>query len=197
MCKTLVDWGKRSAGKHEEKWDGLDPSETVKLLGDKSLVFTFNYFTAGDEYINLATIDDFVMPPGQAIIGRSLPTLKINQIHKKHPRQFCHDPKVSVTLPEKTLKAKDGAYIIEGKVPVEISIADADKEWFLRERYSIHIFIDGIFAGGELEGYSPYDWIFDPKNLNEGEHLIMVNLSGFNDHIGIAAIPVCIKKKGN
>lgn len=197
MCKTLVDWKEREEGRHEEKWDGLDQSGTVKLLGEEDMVFTFNYFTDGNEYIRNASIDEYMMPPENMIIGRSLPTLKLNQMHKGHLRQFCHDPNVTVVLPKNILQTEKGAYIIEDKVPIEISVASTDKDWFCKERYSIHLFIDGIFMAGTLEGYSPYQWLFDPQHLNSGEHLLMVNLSGFNDHIGIAAIPVYIKKKEN
>lgn len=195
MCKTLVDWEKRASGVHQEKWDGLDPSGTVRLAQEEDMVFTFNYFTAGNEYITAANVNDYMMPPENMIIGRTLPTLKLNQMHKNHPREFCHDPQLNVVLPKDILQTEKGIYIIEDKAPIEISIADVDKQWFSPERYSIHIFIDGVFAGGELEGYSPYKWIFDPEHLNQGEHLIMVNFAGFNDHFGIAAIPVYIKKK--
>jgi len=195
MCKTLVDWEKRSAERHEEKWDGLDLSGTVKLPRKESLVFTFNYFTAGNEYIERAGIGDFMMPPENMIVGRSAPTLQINMMHKQHPRQFCHEPRVNLSLPENILKTEKGSYILEDKVPIEISVAGVDEEWFRRERYSIHMFVDGVFISGELEGYSPYTWVCDPKNLNQGEHLLVVNLSGFKDHIGIGSIPVYVKKE--
>lgn len=193
LYRTLCDWEKRPVGKHKEVWDGMDPSGTFKLVGREDLAFTFNYFTSGDEY--LSDIQTFIFqPPADKSVGRHLPNLQINQMHKNHPREFCHEPKIRLSLPKKIRKTKDNFYVIKNKTPIEISLDDEDRAWFRSERYSIHIFLDDVFVQGELDGYSPYTWIFDPRGLNKGKHLIVVNLAGFNDHYGIASLPVYVIK---
>lgn len=196
LYSTICDWEKREAGKHEERWDEMDPTGTLKLTGRDDLVSTFNYFTEGDEFLSDVKTFIFQAPAGN-ISGRHLPDLKLNRMHKEnHPREFCHEVKVRIKPLKRIPRTKDGFYIIKNKTPIEISIDDEDMPWFTAERYSIHVFIDDIFAQGELDGYSPYTWIFDPKDLNEGRHSIMVNLAGFNDHYGIAGLPVYIKRGG-
>jgi len=195
LYRTILDWQERSRGKHKETWDGMDSSGSFKLTGREDLVFTFNYFTAGDEYLQDVQVAD-ILPLSGNLSGRHLPNLKINQMHKAHPGQFCYEPKIKISLPRQIRKGKDNFYIIKDKTPIEISLADEDMAWFRAERYSIHIFIDDVFLQGELDGYSPYTWIFDPKGLNEGKHLIAINFAGFNDHYGIVSLPVYVKKKG-
>lgn len=136
--------------------------------------------------------------PEQLVVGRFLPNLDINRIHKSHNPLFCHDPELTIQLPKNIQMTQDGYAIIRNSTPILIDIAQKDKAWFVRERYSIHIFVDDIFLSGELEGYSPYNFIFEPKNINKGKHLITVNYSGFTDHIGIASLPiyVYVEKQG-
>lgn len=196
LYRTICDWERRPTGEHKEAWDGMEPSGAFKLTGRKDLAFTFNYFTAGDEYISNIKVSD-MQPPAGEISGRHLPNLKINRLHKNHPREFCHEPEIRIDLPKDTPKTKDGIYIVKDKIPVLISLGSKDKSWFRSERYSTHIFVDDVFVQGELDGYAPYTWMFDPKGLNEGRHLIIVNLAGFNDHYGISSLPVYVSPVKN
>jgi hypothetical protein len=194
LYRTLLDWQERGVGKYKEQWDGLDSSAAVKLTGRDDLVFTFNYFTAGNEYLQYIQVADILPLPGN-LSGRHLPALEVNRMHKNHPRQFCREPKIEVQLPKNIPKNRDGLYVIKTKVPLEIKLADEDRRWFSAERYNLHIFIDDIFAQGELNGYSPYTWIFDPQGLNAGKHLLVVNLAGLNDHYGIVSLPIYVEKE--
>jgi hypothetical protein len=195
LYRTIVDWQERGAGEHKEEWDSMDASGAFKLTGRDDLVFTFNYFTAGDEYLQHIQVADMLPLPGN-LSGRHLPALEVNRMHKNHPRQFCQEPKIEIQLPGNISKNKDGFYVIKTKVPLEIKLSQEDQRWFTAERYNLHIFIDDIFAQGELEGYSPYTWIFDPRGLNAGKHLLVVNLAGLNDHYGLASLPIYIEKQG-
>ncbi len=194
LYRTISDWQERPQGKHKEEWNGMDSSGKVKLIGREDLVFTFHYFTGGDEYLQDIQIAD-ILPLTGNLSGRHLPNLQTDRMHKAHPRQICREPKIKIGFPKYIPKTKEDSYIIKNKTPIEISLAGEDEAWFRAERYSIHIFIDDVFVQGELDGYSPYTWIFDPKDLNEGKHLIVINLAGFNDHYGIESIPVYVKKK--
>ncbi len=193
LLRTIVDWQEREAGSHKEEWNGFDGSGKLKLVGREDLVFTFNYFTKGDELLQNVQIEDIMPSPEKAIIGRHLPNLKLNQLHKEHSRNFCKEPKVDIALAKNISADIEGNWIVEDKTPLTVSVAEQDKQWFNRERFSIHIFIDGIFVEGILEGYSPYNWMLDPKYLNQGKHIISFNLSGFNDHIGIISIPIYVR----
>lgn len=192
LYRTIVDWQERGFGKHKEEWDGMDPSGRVKLTGREDLVFTFNYFTVGDEYEHNIELND-ILPLAGNFAGRHLPNLEVDRMHKDHPREFCHEVKVEISLPKNVRKNAEGFYVIKEKTPIEICLDKKDEAWFRAERYSTHIFVDDVFVQGELVGYSPFTWVFDPADLNQGKHLILVNLAGFNDHYGIVSLPVYIQ----
>ena len=197
LYRTICDWERKDAGKHDEDWDGMDPSGKFPLKGRKDLVFSFNYYTAGDEYLSNVQSSDIQQPSGN-LSGRHLPNLKVNQLHKNHKHDQCYDTGLNIDLPKSVQKNKEGFYTVNKKLPIAITFDDKDKVMFLSERYSIHIFIDDVFVQGELDGYSPYTWIFDPTGLNEGEHLITINFAGYSDHYGMATLPVYVKKgRGN
>lgn len=194
LFRTVIDWKERGPRIHKETWDGMDASGKIKLVGNYDLVFTFNYFTEDDAYLKNVGIQDIMPHPEQLIVGRFLPSLDINRIHKKHNPAHCHDPQLVIKLPKNVRLTKEDGAIIKDKTQIMVDIPQKDKEWFTRERYSIHVFIDGVFLTGELEGYSPYNFVFDPTHINTGPHVLTVNYSGFADHIAMVSIPVFIEK---
>lgn len=194
LFRTIVDWEERGMGSYKEEWDGMDASGKIKLVGNHDLVFTFNYFTEDDAFLKNVGVEDIMPHPEQLIVGRFLPSLDINRIHKKHNPAHCYDPQLIIKLPRGVKFTNEGRAIIKDKIQIMAELAKKDKQWMNRERYSIHVFVDGIFFSGELEGYSPYNFIFDPANINQGEHVLTVNYSGFDDHIAMASIPLFVKK---
>jgi len=191
---TLTDWAARQEGSHKEKWGKTGIPEIDKLLCNKKTVFTFNYFTGDPD--DKPTLDIKDIAEEQSVIGpigRSSGGINLNYLHKEHKREFCREPKVNIAFPENIASTKDGIPIIDKPVTLTIEIAPEDKIWFNRERYSLYIFVDTVFAHGAFEGFSPYHWRLDPKGLNKGTHLLIVNLRGFNDHLGVALLPFCVK----
>jgi hypothetical protein len=118
------------------------------------------------------------------------------RIHKQHNPAFSHASALAVKFPEGIQAGPDGYVIIKGKTPIHIDIPRKDRAWFETERYCIEVFIDDASLAGELEGYSPYNFLFDPEQINPGKHLITINYIGSNDHIGIACIPVLVEDAG-
>lgn len=192
MFATLVDWRIRKKGLHKEKWRKTGITGIDNMLCTQKTVFTFNYFTYGAMQpgfnINNLLEEEALMGP----IGRSSSSVDLNRLHKNHKREFCHEPKIGIRLLGEIARTKDGIALVTKPVFLSVEISPKDKRWFTRERYSLYIFIDTVFVHGALEGFSPYHWKLDPKGLNKGLHLITVNLRGFNDHLGIAALPIYV-----
>lgn len=183
LYRTLLNWDKREPGKHQEQYTGLDNKKTV---------FTFNYFTMDDADRYGLELGEILPSPAQLAIGKTLPTAILNQMHKRHRREFCYDPKINIYL--RGVQKKEGVPIVRKTSPLVVEIDKKDKEWFTRERFQVHIFLDDVLVHSDLEGYVPYVWNFYPDGLNPGKHAIIVNLSGFSDHIGTATLPIFIEK---
>lgn len=192
---TLSDWKPRRPGLHKEKWARTGIKEIDNILCNKNTYFTFNYISFGRGWegfdINSVLEEETVIGP----IGRSSGSVNLNNFHKGHKREFCKEPVVNIILPEGLAKTKEGVPIVDRPVFLTVEIRPEDRKWFGRERYSLYMFVDAVFARGLFEGFSPYHWRFDPSGMNEGIHLITVNLRGFNDHIGIASMPVYVNLK--
>jgi hypothetical protein len=194
MFATLIDWDPRQKGANKEKWNKTGISEIDKLLCNKKTIFTFNYFTTDPE--DKPALDVRDIEGEQSVIGpvgRASGGMNLNYFHKNHNREFCHEPKINISLPADIAKTEDGIAIIDKPTVLTIEIDPKDRIWFNREKYSLYIFVDTVFAHGAFDGFSPYHWRFDPKGLNKGKHLIVVNLRGFSDHIGIVLLPVYVK----
>jgi len=53
----------------------------------------------------------------------------------------------------------------------------------INSRFEIIFFIDNVFLFEEEDGISPFTYRLDTKGLNEGEHILTVNIYGYEDHI--------------
>lgn len=193
LYRTLINWQKQKKGSHAIKWDGMDTSGAFNILDSKNFTFSFNYYLAGKEkeiigeylYSDLIISDNF--------IGRAPRLLHISQNHKNHKKEHCKDLKLFFKLPRNMQRTEEGLPKIKGICPIMIELPDKNKFWFRQERFSLNIFIDDVFVEGEGLGYTPYTWNFNPKGINKGRHLIIVNLKGFNDHIAVGSLPIYVE----
>ncbi len=183
MYTTLLNWENREIGTHVEHYTGFDGDNTV---------FTLHFYTADDADTYGLDLYEILPQPEQVIVGKALPAARLNQMHKTHRREFCHDLNAQTRFD--SVRVKNGTAMIRRKIPLVIDLDKDDKLWFTRERFQVHIFLDDVLVHQDLDGYVPYVWNFDPKGINSGQHTIIVNLSGFADHIATAVLPVIIEK---
>lgn len=170
LYKTLIDWKRQEKGRHAVRY-----AETVS----GRTTFTLHAFTADDADVRGLSLADMVVAPAQAAIGQAVPAVLRGQIHKRHRRSDCHDPKIKLSV-------KRGRELIIGLAPQE-------KRRLRRERFQVHIFIDDVLAHQSIDGYVPYHWTIDTAGLNPGRHTVQVNLAGFADHIGAAQAEFVVK----
>jgi hypothetical protein len=77
---------------------------------------------------------------------------------------------------------------------VKVELDERDKIIFANEQYEVAFFLDTEFYAEEEVGYSPYNWVWDLSQVEEGEHVLTVNLSSFKDQIGILSKKVRVIK---
>jgi len=193
LYRILVNWQKQEVGSHAIEWDGMDASGVFNIIDSANFTVSFNYYLDGEE--NPLDMDysegEFIF--SDYFIGRAPKLLHLSQNHKNHDKEHCKDLEAVFVLPGGLQKTKDGLPKIKGICPIMIVLADKDKLWFRQERFGINIYIDDVFVQGEALGYIPYTWNFNTKGINEGKHLITVNIKGFNDHTAIGSLPVYIE----
>lgn len=190
---TLLDWEYRTMGAHKESWSRI--KDNIKLpINQESLTYAVNYFTNDDMDKKFMQLNEIMVHPAQLAMGKALPAYNVNQIHKGHNRKYCREPKINICPSGQNEKTPEDILIIKEPTLFRINIESSDKQWLTKEFYTIHIFLDNIFIGGELIGYVPYNYWFNPERLNKGLHLITVNINSFNDHIGTAHLPIQVEK---
>ena len=189
--RTLLDWEPIEAGEQTLTWDGLDTSGHIQIKNHPHLS------------IKLAA---FAMAPNTVIVkgadslrnGRSTGPTALAQnprvpgyLHARHPRTQCRELHLRVEFPG-AQEAGQGRPILQGKVPVRISLQAEDVAWMINERFEVAVFEDLTVIFEEEEGLSPFTYEWDTGHLPPGQHLLTVNILGHDDHFGVETKTVWI-----
>ena len=166
LLRNLVDWEKREKGEHTEIWDKKDASGKV----------------------NFGNRTDFML------VLACLPlNTKERNSYSGAIKGFRKSPRLSITFPEGTEKNEKGMSVLKEVVPVRISLGEKDK-WIIETKYELGMFIDNIFLMEDEEGSNPFTYQLNTKGLNEGGHVITVNMIGYEGEIGTESALVEVKK---
>jgi len=198
LMQTMVNWAPRAAGKNRVAWNGFDHDNQVKLLDDSRLgVLVTGYrlpdhtiITEGSDDNYLAWRDgkgwEAAMPDMSKI-----PLVRGEERLSRHyflPRAIEAEPQVKVTLSGDLKPLSNDRYAVTGKTVIKVDM-DKSPEWAMAQsQYEIGFFINGDFVAEEEQGYVPLSWQLDTGYLDKGEHLLTVNISGFNGAVGIRSI---------
>ena len=80
------------------------------------------------------------------------------------------------------------------KTMVKVTLDEKDKAIFQKHQFEICFFLDNKFYAEDETGYTPFNWVWDLSNVEEGEHLLTINISSFQDQIGLLSKKVKVVK---
>ena len=80
--------------------------------------------------------------------------------------------------------------ILDEKTLVRVTLKEADKAFLINQRFEVMFFVDTVFLFEEEEGQDPFNYEWDTTGLAPGEHLLTVNLVGYEDHLGVKTVRV-------
>ena len=106
-----------------------------------------------------------------------------------------YSPEVKMTLVNTRGTSDKGASILAGKTLVKVELDEQDKKVFQNQQFEIVFFLDYEFYAEDEAGYTPFNWVWDLTNVEEGEHLLTVNISSFKDQIGVLSRKVKVVKE--
>ncbi len=203
LLRTLLNWEPQKAGKHSLKWDGMDSSGIMSLLGKENIFGNIANFSLPENSVLLEGGDNKIYTPmgtGLKIEGvEKRPKKKTNIkkcIHALHKRAKCHEPNFDFEILDIEEYDNKNIPLIKGDVvPIRVVLDEEDKLDLINSRFEIIFFIDNVFVFEEEEGTSPFTYKFDAKGLNEGEHIITVNIYGYDDHISSRSKRIFIQRK--
>ena len=204
LLQTLVDWQPRVAGTVSEYWNGYDSDtlQEVLKLGDNIAMVIFGYtlpkpfiICYGNKALSwreYRMVKDTVQTK-RIIINNSIREDKNISKHFYQSRFYDHAPKIHITFPHNTEKDSAGVPILKDKALVHVEIDSVDVQ-FLDEQYEITFFIDNEFFVEEEVGYTPYNWLWRVNALDEGYHILTVNIASFKDRVGTKSVLVRVEK---
>jgi hypothetical protein len=76
-----------------------------------------------------------------------------------------------------------------------MSVAEEDQTFMYDQRFEVVYYVDFIFVYEEELGYTPFNWQWDPKGVNEGVHYITAMLRGYEGHFGTTTMKVFVENQ--
>lgn len=123
-------------------------------------------------------------------------TPPINKDHSTHPPGKCHNLKFYLIIPESDFV--DDMPVLRGRVPVKIEMHPKFKGFGRDDGYGVFISVDykGVFEEDGIEfgqgNILDITYQLNTRNLNNGTHLINVNVIDYYDHSGSVLMKVIV-----
>ncbi|MEW6089280.1 MAG: FlgD immunoglobulin-like domain containing protein [bacterium] len=217
VLNTIIDWGPRLAIDNTENWDGKDESGLIEVpkldkffmkisayaLPDNSIITAGNSQTYIECQKRIAQLGGFNnlterlnSPEGIEASERasriranalSRPNVSINE-HYMLSKSFNFTPDFTIELISGIIRMEDNLPVVKDEIAVKITLDDDSKNMLINQQYEVSFILDDVIISEEEEGYSPFTKFFDTKRFRNGEHFLIVNISGLNDYVGEKSI---------
>lgn len=199
LLKTLVDWKPRTAGEITEHWNGKDRDSVIDLANHPRFKMLIAYFALPEHSIityGNRTLDyraykksSKLQKPTKDRLVRNDPAISP---HYLLARTVDYSPTLKMTF--SNVRQAQDTQALKDKTMVKIDIDELDKAFFVNQQYEITLFLDTEFYTEQELGYVPFNWVWDLSDVDEGEHVLTVNMSGFKDQIGVLSKKITVMK---
>jgi hypothetical protein len=194
LAITLVDWKPRLAGEVTEYWNSKDQDNLIDVYRNPRFKMIITYFTLPQDsiiaYGNNQT--DYVVykektsrPKKKEYPAVRSGDEKISP-HYTMSRIMDRSPGFSMDFPNKVATEED-IPVLQGKSVVHVELDEQSKKYFQEMKYEICFFLNDEFYAEEESGYSPYNWVWDTSQAEEGTYVLTVNLSSFKDQVAVSS----------
>ncbi len=204
LLNNLVNWRPRISGEITEYWNGKDEDNLFDLFKDpncKTVITGFKLCENSIITIGNSNYDfyNYLEDNGNRSkkVSRPAKIRKDVNISRNYLRPRILDKPIDtkITFPELEDYTADVIVLNTDKLLVRIDMEEKDKVVFQEQPFEISFFLDGKYYAEEEMGYVPYNWIWNLKETETGEHLLSVNVSSFKDQIGVKSYKVKILRK--
>lgn len=202
LLRTVVDWEPRTTGFHTERWNGRDADNVITIdqnpqvgylivgyqLPEHTIIAYGNSKETYRDYrerlqwpIKKTNYENRLLARGDQRIRSEFYTPVLQQ----------KSPRIIVNLLEKASRKPVSSITGFEEVLTEIQLHSLDEVYLDQQRYEITFFVDNEFIAEEEQGFVPFTWRWSPGRfgIKPGEHLLTVNVSGYNGQVGVKNIP--------
>lgn len=123
-------------------------------------------------------------------------TPPIEKDHTKHNKNKCHNPQFNLIMP--TSGMVDEMQVLRGTVPIKIEMSPKFQGYGRDDGYGVFISVDykGVFEEDAIEfgkgNVLNMTYQLDTRNLNNGTHVINVNVNDYYNHSGSVLMKVIV-----
>lgn len=187
--RTLLDWQPMEAGAHELLWNGLDASGLVRAISHPQLSVKLTAFTLPDNAIIVTGT-----PTSPMLDHADTPQIRRGAyLHARHDPASCGDVALQLEFPQHLHRDVQGRVRVAGQVPVRVTLPEARARDFTNQRFEAVVFEDLTVLFEEEEALNPFTFVWDVSRLPAGAHLLTVNVLSYDDHYGVATVPVIVE----
>ena len=185
--RTLLDWEPLASGEHRLVWDGWDASGLVRLVEHPALDMNLRLFALPDRALIVTSGGDRPMAAPAPLVVEGDRSIYPDGafLHARHRRDRCGELSVALEFP-RSAESPDGCPVVEGVVPVRVSVAAADRTRAVDEQFEVMVYVDTVFLFEQEEGSTPFTFEWDASALTDGPHLLTVNVLTYGDHVGVS-----------
>jgi hypothetical protein len=201
MLRTIIDWEPRTAGFHAERWSGRGsdnvavieehPDAAYLIVGyrlpDHSIITHGNERESYRQYRERRN-----WPLRQASAGQKRLERNGRALRQEfwQPLLQQKSPRIEVALLSTPQRQPLRHLQQSQEMLTEVKLHPHDEVYLQQERYEISFFVDHAFIAEEEQGYVPFTWRWSPGRMGvqPGEHLLTVNVSGYNGQVGVKNI---------
>jgi len=201
MLRTIIDWEPRTAGFHADRWNGRDEDNIIAIEQNQKVRYLIMGYQLPD-YSILAygnSKDTYrayrerqKWPLRQARYSNRLLERAGHVIRPEFytPISQQKSPRISVSMLDKVTRKSITRVKGFDELVTEVKLHPLDEIYLDQERYEISFFVDNEFIAEEEQGFVPFTWRWSPGRfgLKPGDHVLTVNVSGYNGQVGVKNI---------
>ncbi len=205
LLKIVLNWSPRTSGHHEEEWDGMDESDVIDVLNERAYRLSVETVGLPENSIiakGNADYDYFeykteIAPDRPKKPERPRPKAKTLGLGPDPmvPRRMGPEPKFRLVLPSGIKRTEDGLPIVGGKTPIRVILDEKVKRYITEERYEIVVFVDFEFVTEMEEGFSPITFLWDTRKLDNGEHILTVNVVTLSGRVSSGSLRAVVQNR--
>lgn len=192
LMNQLVDWKLRVNGVITEHWNGKDKDNLVELLEHPKFKMIISYFslpensviTYGNQEISFSEYKR-TMAAGRPSKPKRETAITKRSHHYGLLRSKDYSPEIKIAFSNIHGETAEGLLILKDKSIVKVTLEDKDKAIFQNSQFEICFFLNHQFFAEDETGYTPFNWVWDLSQVDPGDHLLTVNISSFDDQIGV------------
>jgi hypothetical protein len=182
LLHSLENWRVRAPGEHLAKWDGFDATGVMNIAKSEGLELWGMSFELPDNTVFVGdtnALSTVIDPLPWGTIPRIRKASQPKRMYSHAQQAYAQRGDFAVTLVPHA--------VVFRHAPIEIQIPEAVAVRLAQQRFEIVYFIDGLFVGENEIGALPATWNVDVTKLTPGDHLLSVNVRGYEGSFGFGS----------